>query len=229
MFNLASLHHALVVSCQPEAEEPFYNHRFVAAMAQAALLGGARGLRLNSPDIIRHVRMQLDLPVIGLWKKTYADSPVYITPTLADAQAVAEAGADILALDATFRPRPQGETLEHIVPQLKEAGHCLMADISTLEEGIAAAQLGFDCLSTTLAGYTPYSRQSREPDFQLLQALLQAVSIPVFMEGRIWTPEQALVAQELGAHAVVVGSAITRPQLITRRFVTRMASPSAEI
>lgn len=229
MFNLQTLRHTLIVSCQPEAAEPFYTHRFVAGMAQAALLGGAQGLRLDSPEMIRHVRMQIHAPVIGLWKKNYGDSPIHITPTLADAQAVAEAGADILALDATARPRPQGETLEAIVPPLKAAGYCLMADISTLEEGITAAQLGFDCLSTTLAGYTPYSRQIREPDFQLLQALVQAVTIPVFMEGRIWTPEQALVAQELGAHAVVVGSAITRPQLITRRFVTRMASPSAEI
>jgi N-acylglucosamine-6-phosphate 2-epimerase len=154
---------------------------------------------------------------------------VYITPTLADARAVAAAGAEIIALDATARPRPQGEKLEAIVKALKADGHCLMADISTLDEGKEAYRLGFDCISTTLSGYTPYSRQQREPDFQLLQSLCQMVPIPVIMEGRIWSPEQALVAQELGAFAVVVGSAITRPQLIAQRFVKRMADASAEI
>ncbi|PIQ24424.1 N-acetylmannosamine-6-phosphate 2-epimerase [bacterium (Candidatus Blackallbacteria) CG17_big_fil_post_rev_8_21_14_2_50_48_46] len=229
MFNLETLHHALIVSCQPEADEAFYNHRFVTGMAQAALLGGAKGLRLNGPETIRHVRMQVEAPVIGLWKRTYPKSEVYITPTLADAEEILAAGADILALDATSRPRPGGESLAQIVTALKVKDVCLMADISTLEEGKEAERLGFDCISTTLSGYTPYSRQQKEPDFQLLQALKQAVSLPVIMEGRIWTPEQAMVAQELGAYAVVVGSAITRPQLIARRFVARMADPFAEI
>lgn len=229
MFNLQTLHHSLIVSCQPEAEEPFYNHRFVMGMAQAALLGGAQALRLNGPETIRHVKMQVEAPVIGLWKRVSPQSEVYITPTLADARAVAAAGAEIIALDATARPRPGGEKLEAIVKALKADGHCLMADISNLDEGKEAYRLGFDCISTTLSGYTPYSRQQRDPDFQLLQSLSQMVPIPVIMEGRIWSPEQALIARELGAFAVVVGSAITRPHLIAQRFVKRMADASAEI
>jgi N-acylglucosamine-6-phosphate 2-epimerase len=229
LFNIKNLHHCLIVSCQPEADEPFYNHRFVMGMAQAALMGGAKAVRLNGPETIRHVKMQIEAPIIGLWKRVSPQSEVYITPTLADAQAVAAAGAEIIALDATGRKRPNGEKLEEIVRALKAEGLCLMADISTLEEGKEAARLGFDCISTTLSGYTPYSRQQKEPDFQLLQALSKVVEVPIIMEGRIWSPEQALIAQELGAHAVVVGSAITRPHLIAERFVKRMADPFAEI
>ena len=228
MFNLQNLHHTLIVSCQPEADEAFYDIQFITGMASAAILGGAGGLRLNGPENIRAVRSQTALPIIGLWKRVYADSPVYITPTLADARAVAAAGADLIALDATARQRPDGETLAEIVTALKAEGFCLMADISTFEEGLAAEQLGFDCVSTTLSGYTSQAPPPADPDFVLLQSLVHALSIPVVMEGRIWTPEQALVARELGAHAVVVGSAITRPQLITRRFLTRMNQPSSE-
>jgi N-acylglucosamine-6-phosphate 2-epimerase len=228
LFNLQNLHHSLIVSCQPEADEAFYDIQFITGMASAAILGGAGGLRLNGPDNILAVRSLASLPIIGLWKRAYADSTVYITPTLADARAVAAAGADLIALDATARQRPGGETLAEIVATLKAEGFCLMADISSFEEGLAAEKLGFDCVGTTLAGYTSSEPPPTEPDFVLLQSLAHALTIPVLMEGRIWTPEQALVARELGAYAVVVGSAITRPQLLTRRFLRRMNQPSAE-
>lgn len=220
MFNIAEISGKLIVSCQPEAEEPYYTPDFVLGMAQAAEAGGAGGLRLNHPDTIVRVRAQTRLPIIGIWKQQHAGSEVYITPTLAAAQAVVAAGADILALDATPRPRP-AEDLRAIVQVLK-GQVCLMADISTLEEGLQAAELGFDCLGTTLAGYTPYSRQAEGPDFGLLSQLVAQVSVPVILEGRVWQPAEARQALALGAHAVVVGSAITRPQAIVRHYLAQM-------
>lgn len=189
-------------------------------MVAAAELGGAQGLRLNHPEIVSRAKAQTDLPVIGIWKQILPESEVYITPTLASATALISAGADVLALDATARQRP-AESLAEMVSALK-GQVCLMADISTLAEGLAAQALGFDCLGTTLAGYTAYSRQQPEPDFELLQALVAQSSLPVIMEGRIDSPEAAAQALEMGAHAVVVGSAITRPQWITRRYVAAM-------
>lgn len=210
----------LIVSCQPQADEAFYDHAFVSGMAQGALLGGAAGLRLNSPDSISYVRQQVGaaVPLIGLWKQQRPDSEVYITPTLASAWAVVEAGADLVALDATSRPRPNRESLAFIVEQLKAKGIALMADISTFAEGLHAAQLGFDCISTTLSGYTSDSPQKSEPDFDLLTELVKHVNVPVIMEGRVSTPADVRRALALGAWAVVVGSAITRPQWITAQF-----------
>lgn len=220
MFNITTLKDTLIVSCQPEADESFYTIDFVLGMVAAAALGGAGGLRLNHPETVVRAKAASDLPVIGIWKQVHPGSEVYITPTLASAEALLQAGADIIALDATARPRP-AEPLADMVRALK-GRVALMADISTLEEGLAAAALGFDCLGTTLAGYTPYSRQQPGPDFELLQALVEQTALPVIMEGRIWTPEEAAQALQLGAHAVVVGSAITRPQLITRRYAAAM-------
>lgn len=189
-------------------------------MAQAALLGGAGGLRLNSPDHIQTVRQQvgLHIPIIGLWKQHHPHSEVYITPTLASAFAVHQAGADMVALDATARHRPEEEHLASVVTALKNKNVALMADISTLEEGLQAEHLGFDCVSTTLSGYTSTHPTQTEPDFQLLSALVAQLTVPVIMEGRVSTPAQARHALDLGAWAVVVGSAITRPQWITAQF-----------
>ncbi|MEZ0373851.1 MAG: N-acetylmannosamine-6-phosphate 2-epimerase, partial [Candidatus Sericytochromatia bacterium] len=193
---------------------------FARGMAEAAALGGAAGLRLNGPDTIVHIKAKVALPIIGIWKQVHPGSDVYITPTLATAEAVLAAGAEILALDATSRPRP-AESLDTIVAALR-GRVCLMADISTLEEGLAAEALGFDCMGTTLSGYTPYSPQQPGPDYGLLSALVERLRIPIIMEGRIWTPEEAGMAIARGAHAVVVGSAITRPQLITKRYVEQL-------
>ncbi|MEZ0367517.1 MAG: N-acetylmannosamine-6-phosphate 2-epimerase, partial [Candidatus Sericytochromatia bacterium] len=195
---------------------------FARGMAEAAALGGAAGLRLNGPDTIVHIKAKVALPIIGIWKQVHPGSDVYITPTLAAAEAVLATGAEILALDATSRPRP-AESLDTIVAALR-GRVCLMADISTLEEGLAAEALGFDCVGTTLSGYTPYSPQQPGPDYALLSVLVGQLRIPIIMEGRIWTPEAAGMAIARGAHAVVVGSAITRPQLITKRYVEQMKS-----
>lgn len=225
MFNIEKIWQKLLVSCQPEAQESFYNTAFVAGMAQAAMLGGAGGLRLSGPENIAAVKQMTDAPVIGIWKQQYAGSEVYITPTLKEALALLEAGADIIALDATKRRRPQ-ESLETIVQHLK-GKVCLMADISCLEEALWAEQLGFDCAGTTLAGYThkESNPMPKGPDFELLQAMAHQLHIPVIAEGRISTPAEAAKALGLGAHAVVVGSAITRPQVITREFVAKMQAP----
>lgn len=218
---LQALKGGLIVSCQAYAGEPLFGADVMAKLASAAQEGGAVGIRANSPADISAIKGKLPLPVIGIWKARYDDSPVYITPTLREAAEVAEAGADIIALDATARRRPGGESLADIVAYLrgKHSRCLLMADVSTAEEGIQAEALGFDIVSTTLSGYTDYSPKLSGPDLALIGELSGKVSVPVFAEGRIQTPEQAQQCLHQGAYAVVVGSAITRPELITRRFV----------
>ena len=215
---LRRLRGGLVVSCQAPPGDPLHGPAFMAAMARATVAGGAVGIRADGPADIRAVGQAVDVPVIGLWKQ--GAQGVYITPTVDHARAVAEAGAQIVAIDATGRPRPDRSTVPEVVAGLRRAHRCLvMADVSTLEEGTAAAAAGADLVATTLAGYTPYSRQGPGPDLELVAALAARVEVPVVAEGRIATPGEARAALEAGAWAVVVGGAITRPQLITARFV----------
>ncbi|MFD0696449.1 N-acetylmannosamine-6-phosphate 2-epimerase [Paenibacillus sp. GCM10027628] len=222
-FQLQDLKGKLIVSCQAFPGEALYGSDMMCRMAIAAKDGGALGIRANSPEDIAAITSVVDLPVIGLWKQNYSDSDVYITPTFADVEKVVQAGASIVAMDATSRSRPNGETLEDIVKKVRSKyTRLLMADISTIEEGIEAYKLGFDMVSTTLSGYTPYSVQSEEPDFELVANLAARLPIPVFAEGRIQTPEQTRRLLEIGAFAVVIGGAITRPQAITQRFVSKM-------
>jgi len=219
----------LIVSCQALADEPLHGATIMAAMARAALQGGAAGIRANGPADIAAIRQAVDLPIIGLYKATVAGSPAYITPTLEHARQVISAGADIVAVDATARPHAEGGDGAGFVAQLRrELGAPILADISTFDEGVAAAQAGADAVSTTLSGYTPYSRQAESWDQELVRALAGALHIPVIAEGRIWLPAEARQALDAGAFAVVVGSAITRPQLITARFVQAVSNqPSA--
>ncbi len=213
----------LIVSCQALEDEPLHGAQIMAAMARAALQGGAIGIRANSPPDIAAIRAAVDLPIIGLFKENMPGCPVFITPTLRHAVEVAEAGADLIALDATLRPHPGGLSAAELIRQVKAAtGKPVLADIATCADGLAAWQAGADAVSTTLSGYTPDSPRQEEPDFDLLARLAAKLPIPVIAEGRIATPDQAVRALELGAFAVVVGSAITRPQLITRQFVKRM-------
>ncbi|WP_203289090.1 MULTISPECIES: N-acetylmannosamine-6-phosphate 2-epimerase [Metabacillus] len=212
----------LIVSCQALEDEPLYGSDVMAKMAAAAEQGGASGIRANGAEDIRAIKALTSLPVIGLIKRNYLDSEVYITPTKAEIDELISADADIIALDATNRLRPKGETLEELVKYIKAKGQKMMADVSTLEEGVYAEELGFDCISTTLSGYTSYSPQSDSPDFELLKNLLEKVTIPVIAEGRIGTPDQAKEALSMRSFAVVVGSAITRPQLITRQFADKL-------
>jgi N-acylglucosamine-6-phosphate 2-epimerase len=210
----------LIVSCQALPHEPLYGADIMARMALAAAQGGAAAIRANTPADIRAIRAVVSLPIIGLYKAELPGFEVYITPTLAHACEIAEAGADVIAIDATARPRPEFADLTSFIAAIHQAtGLPVLADISTLEEGIAAEAAGADFVATTLSGYTPYSPQRDGPDIELVGALSHALTTPVIAEGRYHTPEQVTAALKAGAVSVVVGGAITRPQEITQRFV----------
>ena len=216
---LESIKGGLIVSCQALEDEPLHGAHIMAAMARAAWEGGAVGIRANSPPDVAAIRQTVPLPLIGLYKTQLPGSAVFITPTLEHAVEIARAGADVIALDATLRPHPGGVDAAQLIGTVKEAtGRAVLADIATYEEGLAAYQAGADAVSTTLSGYTNESPRQEAPDFDLLHRLASTLPIPVIAEGRIATPEQAAQALKLGAYAVVVGSAITRPQWITRQF-----------
>jgi N-acylglucosamine-6-phosphate 2-epimerase len=213
----------LIVSCQALPGEPLFGAEIMARMAIAAQQGGAVAIRANSPPDIAAIRAAVDLPIIGLYKVDVPGYPVYITPTLDEARQVAAAGAQIIAIDATDRPRPQPGTLADFIAAIHtETGCLVLADISTLDEGLAAEAAGADLLSTTMSGYTPYSPQQRGPDLALVQELAAQASIPVLAEGRYKLPSQVAQAIQFGAVAVVVGGAITRPQEITSWFLQEM-------
>ncbi|MFC9343917.1 N-acetylmannosamine-6-phosphate 2-epimerase [Streptomyces sp. NPDC057020] len=218
--TLRSLAGALIVSCQALPGEPLHGADVMARMARAAEAGGAAAVRVNGPEDIAAVRRAVSVPVIGLWKD--GDQGVYITPTLRHARETAEAGADLVALDATARPRRDGLPLAETIASLHRLGIGVLADVSTYEEGLAAAEAGADAVATTLSGYTPHSRQDPGPDFALVASLAGVLPVPLIAEGRIGTPEDAARALELGAHAVVVGGAITRPTAITARFAAAL-------
>ncbi|RTE09349.1 N-acetylmannosamine-6-phosphate 2-epimerase [Paenibacillus whitsoniae] len=208
----------LIVSCQALDHEPLHGGDTMAKMARAAVQSGAIGIRTNGAADIVRIKKEVDVPVIGLIKRDIPGSAVFITPTLTEVQAIVTAGADIVALDITDR-EGRLDTVKPLIVYAHERGVAVMADISTLEEGLAAEALGVDFIGTTLSGYTPYSVQQEAPDFELVRGLADRVQVPVVAEGRIWTPEDAAQALDSGASYVVVGSAITRPQLITARYV----------
>jgi N-acylglucosamine-6-phosphate 2-epimerase len=217
---LRQIRGGLIVSCQAETGAPLYGSHHMAAMARAAAAGGAAGIRANGPVDIAAIRATVLLPVFGIYKADLPGYDVRITPTIEHARQVALAGADVIAIDATRRPHPEDlNTIERIEAVRRATGCPVMADVSNLDEGLMAASAGADLVATTLSGYTQYSLQQEEPDFELLAELARRLSIPVIAEGRIATPQHAARALQLGAFAVVAGSAITRPQWITRRFV----------
>jgi N-acylglucosamine-6-phosphate 2-epimerase len=220
---LRRLRGGLIVSCQALDDEPLHGSNYMAAMAVAAAEGGAVGIRANSPEDIAAIRRTVRLPIIGIYKLDIPGSTVRITPTIESAIQVARAGADIIAIDATDRPNPEGFSRIDRIRLIHERTNCpVMADVSNHQEGLAAQSAGADLVSTTLSGYTDKSPQLEAPDFELLHSLATDLKVPVIAEGRIATPEQAAHALMLGAFAVVVGSAITRPQWITTQFVKRM-------
>lgn len=210
----------LIVSCQARDGHPLRSSQVIAALARAAVMGGAVGLRLNGDEDIRAVRQDVRVPIIGIRKVFGPESPVYITPTFADAQVVAAAGADIIALDATLRARPGGEPLDALIPKIKDVlGRPIMADVATVEEGLHAAACGADLIATTLSGYTDAGPPPDGPDLDLVRKLRAAVQIPVVAEGRYRSPADVQEALRAGAFAVVVGRAITDPLMLTRAFV----------
>jgi len=214
----------LVVSCQAEEGSPFYEPGLMARFARAAELGGAVGTRAKEPDI-RAIREMCGLPIIGIDKVYLEGFEVYITPRFEDAQRIAKAGADIIALDCTPRPRPGGGTMEELIQRIKiELKLPVMADISTLEEALAAENAGADIVATTLSGYTSYSQRGEGPDWGLLEAIIGPVKVPLIAEGGIAGPAEARRALDMGAWAVVVGAAITRPTELTQRFVKAISN-----
>lgn len=218
---ISKLKDGLVVSCQALENEPLYGSHIMAAMASAAEEGGAVAIRANSPQDIYEIKQKCSLPVIGLYKKEYSDSKVYITPTIKEVQELVEAGTDMVAVDCTKLPRPGQESLEHFIASIRNQFPELpiIGDISTFEEGMRAIDLGVDVVSTTMSGYTDHSTQQEAPDIQLVGQLASLQRIPVLAEGRIWSVDECISCFDQGAYAVVVGTAITRPQLIVKRYV----------
>jgi N-acylglucosamine-6-phosphate 2-epimerase len=204
---LQSLKSQLIVSCQAPPSSPLHHPSVIAAIALACVKQGAAGLRIDTPQHLQAVRKLLPtVPLIGLWKKDYTNSEIYITPTCQEAMAVVEAGADIIAIDATLRPHPQ-ESVKEIIAQIHKKNKLVMADIDTPASAIAAWEAGADVIATTLYGYTPATQHLTPPGYSLLQAL--NLPIPLICEGGIATPAMAQKALSIGAYAVVVGTAIT--------------------
>ncbi len=201
---------SLIVSCQAPVDSPLHHPAVISAMAEAAIRQGAVGVRIDTPAHIQAVRAGISAPIIGLWKQSLPNYEIYITPRFEAAVAIAEAGADIIAIDATLRSRPPGETVRDIIDKIHhQLGKQVMADVDSLDAALYAVEAGADCVATTLYGYTPQTQEQSPPGFELLQLMVQQIDIPVICEGGIATPEMAKSAIELGADAVVVGTAIT--------------------
>lgn len=209
----------LIVSCQALPHEPLHSSEIMGRMALAAQEGGAAGIRANSVDDILEIKRRVKLPIIGIIKRDFDNSDIYITPTKEEVKALIEINCDMIAIDATKRKRPNKDSLRELVKFIHDNDKLAMADISTDEEAFEAQKLGFDCVSTTLSGYTEYSRQSRKPDYDLVKRLVETLDIPVLAEGRISSPEQASIMKKMHPHAIVIGSAITRPQIITKTYL----------
>jgi N-acylglucosamine-6-phosphate 2-epimerase len=217
---LETLKSGLIVSCQAPVESPLYDPVIIAAMARASVDRGAVGVRIDTPSHVRATRQQLpEIPIIGLWKRHYEGYEVYITPRAADGLEIARSGADIIALDATDRTRPEGETLAEIIDFLhRETGKLIMADVDSIDNAIAAVIAGADMVGTTLYGYTAATQHLTPPSFSFLAEMVDNIPIPVICEGGISTPEEAKKALEIGAYTVVVGTAITGIDLKTSAF-----------
>lgn len=216
---LETLKNKLIVSCQALDHEPLHGSDIMARMARAAKEGGAVAIRANGFNDIVAIKNETNLPVIGLIKQDYDNSEIYITPTVTEINTLIKSGCEIIAMDATNRKSPDNVSLKDKVELIHQAGLLAMADISTFEEAVYAEEVGFDIVSTTLSGYTPYSAKFEGPDIELVEKLVNTLNVPVIAEGRINCVEDLLKIKEKNPYAVVVGSAITRPQLITKRFV----------
>ncbi len=217
----------LVVSCQALPHEPLHSSFIMGRMAFAAKEGGACGIRANTKEDIKEIQCQVDLPIIGIVKRDYEGCKVYITPTMKEIDELMEVKPEIIAMDATISLRPGGKTLDELFREAKEKypEQLFMADCSTIEEALHADELGFDFIGTTMVGYTEQSAQLKieNNDFEIIREILSKVKHPVIAEGNINTPEKAKRVIELGCFSVVVGSIITRPQLITKAFADILA------
>ena len=212
----------LVISCQALPGEPLHSPMIMGRMAIAAKNAGAAGIRAQGVADIIEIKQVTGLPVIGIIKRNYPDSEVFITATKKEVQELLATDCEMIALDATIRPRPNGELLQDLLDQIHAANRLAMADCSTVEEAKIAEEMGFDCVSTTLTGYTSYSTQTSGPDVELVKQLVKDCQIPVIAEGKIHTPEQLKEIMDLGVYSAVVGGAITRPQEIAQRFIAKL-------
>ena len=230
--RIKALKGQLIVSCQALPQEPLHSSFIMGRMARAAKEGGAAGIRANTKEDIKEIQEVTGLPIIGIVKRDYPDSAVYITPTMKEIEELMEVKPEIVAIDATGALRPGNVTLADFFHQIKEKypEQKLMADCSTIEEALFADELGFDFIGTTMVGYTPQSKglKIEEKDFEILRTILKKVKHPVIAEGNVNSPEKAKRVIELGSYAVVVGSSITRPQLITKGYAEAVNSVEKE-
>ncbi len=224
--EISSIKGKLIVSCQALPDEPLHSSFIMGKMAKAAKQGGAKGIRANTSEDIKEIKKEVDLPVIGIVKKDYADSKVYITPTIDEIDDLVSTNVEIIAMDATKDLRPGGIGIDEFFRKVKKKypNQLFMADCSTVDEAINADKLGFDFIGTTLVGYTDQSKNDKieENDFKILRDIIKNVDNKVIAEGNINTPEKAKRVLELGAYSVVVGSIITRPQVITKNFTDKI-------
>ena len=222
---IQTLQGGLIVSCQAPAESPMHQPLVIMAMAEAAVNQGAIAIRLDTPAHVEAVRQKISSPIIGLWKQQIPGFEVYITPQFEHADAIAQAGADIIAIDATLRSRPNQETTATLIERIHtELGKLVMADVDTLEAAIAAADAGADLVGTTLYGYTDDTQHLRPPGFDLLAELVKQLEVPIICEGGIASTQMAKQALDRGAYAVVVGTAITGIDLQVKAYVTALTS-----
>lgn len=216
----------LIVSCQALPHEPLHSSFIMGRMALAAKEGGASGIRANTREDIKEIQSQVDLPIIGIVKRDYEDSGIYITPTMKEIEELMEVKPEIIALDATSAVRPGGLVLDDFYHQIREKypDQLLMADCSTVDEALHADELGFDFIGTTLVGYTQQSQNDKieANDFEIIRKIVASAKNRVIAEGNIDTPQKVKRVIELGVFSVVVGSAITRPQLITKSFAAAL-------
>jgi N-acylglucosamine-6-phosphate 2-epimerase len=220
---LKSIHGGIIISCQAVPEDSTFGSEFMVAFACAAKRGGAVGIRANSSKDVLAIKKATGLPVIGIWKRPPLDGiRTIITPTVEDAADLKEAGADIIAVDVSDRPRPGGIDAVTLIQRInREVDIPIMADCSNLEMAIRAQDAGVAIAATTLSH--PSSLDDYTPNLTLLEEMVKALTIPVIGEGRFWNPSDVQAAFRIGAHALVIGSAVTRPWLITKRYVK--ASP----
>ena len=229
----AQIKGGLIVSCQALEHEPLYTPQggIMPLMAKAAAQSGAVGIRANTVRDITQIKQAVDLPVIGIIKKDYPGTPMYITVTMAEVDALVACGVDILAVQGTSALRPDGKTSAAFIREIKAKypDQLLMADIATLEEAMACAGAGADFVGTTMRGYTPETKGIDDIDFGFVAALARQCPAKVIAEGHIHYPEQAVKALEAGAFALVVGGAITRPAEITARFTAAIRAGGAAL